>query len=382
MRVVVAGAGVAGLEALVALRSLAGDAIELELVAPDEAFTFRALEVFEPFGVGHPRRYPIADLTAELGVARRRDAIVRVDARAHQVALAAGGRLAYDALVLAVGARPYPAFEHGVSLAESQAVLSELLDDVLAGLVDDVGVVAPRGAGWTLPAYEVALMTAAYGATRRGDPPRVTLVTAEDEPLEAFGDPAARMVRDELEIAGVELIAAARPAVPTGTVVELGAGRRAAFDRVVHLPLPSGPPVLGVTCDGQGFVEVDEHLRVREAPDVLAAGDGTRGAIKQGGLAAQQADAVARALASAAVSGVRPEPYRPVLRGVLRTRRGPRYLRAEPPGGLGVCDVSEHPLWWPPSKVASRWLTPWLATRDLEGRAVGEPPRPRPSVPH
>jgi hypothetical protein len=57
-----------------------------------------------------------------------------------------------------------------------------------------------------------------------------------------------------------------------------------------------------------------------------------------------------------------------VLRGLLRTPRGPRYLRAEPPGGARSAEVSEQCLWWPPSKVASRWLTPWLAARDLEGR--------------
>ena len=55
-----------------------------------------------------------------------------------------------------------------------------------------------------------------------------------------------------------------------------------------------------------------------------------------------------------------------MLRGLLRTPRGPRYLRAE----HGECLVSEQPLWWPPSKVASHWLVPWLATRDLE-RAAG-----------
>jgi sulfide:quinone oxidoreductase len=375
MKVVVAGAGVAGLEALVALRALAGEAVELELVAPDETFTFRALEVFEPFGVGQPRRYAIAELTRDLDATHRRETVVRVDAEGHEAALGGGGRVAYDALLLAVGGARHPAFEHGTSVADGQP-LRELLDDVLGGLVDDLAVIVPEGAGWSLPGYEVALMTAAYGATRFGDPPRVTLVTHEHEPLESFGPSAAAMVRDELAAARVELVTAARPRVFTDTFVELQPGRRRSFHRVVHLPVPSGPRLAGVRCDTAGFIEVDERFRVPQAPDVFAVGDGTSGALKQGGLAAQQADAAAREIVRPLVPEIRPEPYRPVLRALLRTRRGPRYLRAEPPGGLGDCEVSAHALWWPPSKVASRWLTPWLATRDLNGRAVGEPPHP------
>jgi sulfide:quinone oxidoreductase len=382
MRVVVAGAGVAGLEAVVALRALAEDRVELELVAPDDAFSVRALDVFEPFGGGRPRRYPLAELTAELGVVHRRDAVVRVDARAHEVALREGGRVAYDVLVLAVGASPYPAFEHGASFGSRAGDADDLdafaasLGDVRAGLADEVAIVIPQGAAWSLPAYELALMTAAHGATRPGPAPRVTLVTAEHEPLEVFGRAASEMVREELEAAGVALATGARPQVPAEGVVTLTPRLQRRFDRIVHLPLLVGPRLPGVSCDAAGFVRIDERLAVPGAPDVLAVGDGTAGPIKQGGLAAQQADVAAHAIAARVVPGHAAEPYRPVLRALLRTVRGPRYLRADPPGGLGTCDVSEHPLWWPPSKVASRWLTPWLATRDLQGRAAGEPLRP------
>jgi sulfide:quinone oxidoreductase len=63
------------------------------------------------------------------------------------------------------------------------------------------------------------------------------------------------------------------------------------------------------------------------------------------------------------------------MRALLRTANGPRYLRAEPPGGALSAEVSEQCLWWPPSKIAARWLTPWLAARDLEGRPVAAPRR-------
>src|SRR4051812_49844308 len=79
LRVVVAGGGVAGLEALVALRALAGERVAATLVAPDEAFALRALGVFEPFGLGRPGRYPLGQLAAELGVAHEQDSVARVD---------------------------------------------------------------------------------------------------------------------------------------------------------------------------------------------------------------------------------------------------------------------------------------------------------------
>jgi hypothetical protein len=37
--------------------------------------------------------------------------------------------------------------------------------------------------------------------------------------------------------------------------------------------------------------------------------------------------------------------------------------------------VAEEPLWWPASKVAARWLTPWLAARDVAKGALPEPRR-------
>jgi sulfide:quinone oxidoreductase len=54
-----------------------------------------------------------------------------------------------------------------------------------------------------------------------------------------------------------------------------------------------------------------------------------------------------------------------VLRGLLRTAEGPLYLRR----ALNVDDeavkVSYEPLWWPPSKVASRRLAGHLARLDI-----------------
>ena len=114
LRVIVAGAGVGGLETMVALRGLVGHRVLLTLVAPQDDFTVHALEVFEPFGLGSPQRYPVAALAADLDATFLHDAIARVERDDRVVQLQSGDELVYDRLVLAVGAFPYPAYEHGV----------------------------------------------------------------------------------------------------------------------------------------------------------------------------------------------------------------------------------------------------------------------------
>jgi CBS domain-containing protein len=95
---------------------------------------------------------------------------------------------------------------------------------------------------------------------------------------------------------------------------------------------------------------------------VYAAGDITTFSVKQGGIAAQQADAAAEAIAADAGADVVPKPFRPVLRGLLLTGAQPRYLHGELAGGAGeTSEASLEPLWWPPAKIVGRHLAPFLA---------------------
>ena len=147
-------------------------------------------------------------------------------------------------------------------------------------------------------------------------------------------------------------------------IVETGHDHRLRVDRILHLPGVAGPRIAGLPCDPDGFIPVGADLHVDDDPDVLAIGDGAVGAYKHGGLAALQADAVAQELAARAGALLAPQPYRPALQAVLATNDGPRYLRAEPPGRRRRERLSAECLWWPPTKVASHWLAPWLATLD------------------
>jgi sulfide:quinone oxidoreductase len=133
------------------------------------------------------------------------------------------------------------------------------------------------------------------------------------------------------------------------------------------MPRLEGTRIDGVPADSDGFVAVDPHGAVSGLDDVWAAGDLTAFPVKQGGLAAQQADAAAEAIAARAGADLEPAPFRPVLRGLLLTGLVPRYLRADEPGGRSTADT--EPLWWPPSKIVGRYLSPFLALRLGEAAA-------------
>ena len=236
----------------------------------------------------------------------------------------------YDHLVVATGAKAVPAFQHALTFGADPAErkLHGLLADLEQGYIHSVAFVVPPEAAWTLPLYEIALMTARQAWSMGMDRITFTLVTAEDRPLAMFGGPASEVVADLLATEGIEFVGSSYPTVERGAVVADPSSRRIEADRVISLPRLEGRRLAGVPCDDDGFIPVDAHGRVPHLAGVYAAGDGTSFPIKQGGLATQQADAVAEAIAAAAGADVEPEPFRPVLRGMLLTGGDHRYFRA------------------------------------------------------
>ena len=133
-------------------------------------------------------------------------------------------------------------------------------------------------------------------------------------------------------------------------------------EHVVALPRLSGVPIDGLPVTRDGLLRTDAFGRVDNLADVYAAGDITAFPVKQGGIAAEQADAVAEMLAAEAGIEITPAPFRPVLRGVLMTGGEDRFLRADLTGGRGnTAEADAQALWWPPSKVSGRYLAPYLA---------------------
>jgi len=365
-------------EALLALRSFVEVGVEVHLVAPKQKFVYRPLAVAAPFDLDETPVFDLVEIASDQAAELHLDWLASVDGEERQVRLAGGGVLAYDLLVIAVGARPcdwLPGAVHFGGEADV-AAFRGLLERFQSGLDDRLCFVNPAGISWTLPLYELALLTASHLASRGVIGVELTVVTPEADPLAAFGPAASRMLRNLLANRGIALKAGARAQKIQGGKLYLDASGSLAVDQVVALAQLEGPALPGLPSDETGFIVVDEHGRVAGLKDVYAAGDGTIFPIKQGGLATQQADAVAEAVAAQLGAAITPAPFRPVLRGLLLTGITPIYLRAEIARPGDFFETAVNPLWWPPSKIAGRYLAPYLASHSPLAR--GETLKDRP----
>jgi len=367
LRVVIAGGGVAALEAMLALGRSAGERLAVELIAPRRDFAYRPLAVAEPFGLATVRRFDLTELTRGAGAAHRVDALSRVDTERRLIHTRAGDEIAYDALLVACGARVREAVPGALTFWGSgdEAPFRRLLRGLETGELRTVAFSQPARAGWPLPLYELALMTAAWIARHMNGERQVILTTPETEPLELFGRRASTAVRGLLERRGIELRCGCYPADVDVDGLRLVPAGRLHADRVVALPTPEGRYLDGLPHDEHGFIPTDRFCRVAGLDDagVYAAGDATTFPVKQGGIAAQQADVVAACIAAAAGAAVEPKPFRPILRGLLLTGSEPSYLRADISGGRGETSAAaSQALWWPPGKIAGHYLAPYLAS--------------------
>ncbi len=368
-RVLVVGGGVAGLEGLLALRELASELVEVRLLADVQDFAYRPMAVAEPFGLGKSRRYDLAEICAEQQTEFCLGRLERVVADRHFVEVADGRRLEYDVLLLALGTRPEIALPGSVTIQGPgyTSRFRTLLRDLGRHKVRELAFAVPPAASWPLPLYELALMTAARFPERGRHGVNIRFVTPESAPLELFGPKAANEVWDLMAERQIEFVPdhqATRVREKSLDVLPAVNGGLPA-DRVVSLPRLCGPAVPGLPQSGDGFIPVDGHCRVTGHDDVFAAGDSTAFALKQGGVAAQQAAAAGEAIAAHAGADIEPTHFRPVMRGLLLTGGVPRYMRAEVSGGRGEdWEVSEQALWWPPGKIAAKHLLPYLAAHE------------------
>jgi sulfide:quinone oxidoreductase len=373
-QVIVAGGGVAAVEALLALHELAGRHIRLALLAPGTEFMNRPASVAEPFGLGGPGPVSLTEVARHCGAALHTGTLAGVDAEQRIAITGDGAQLAFDTLVVAVGARAALAAPGALVFAGPQDVpaLAAVLDAAERGEVRAIAFAISPGVAWTLPIYELAIMTAIDLRDRSATDVAITVVTPEAAPLELFGSAASSAVEALLGDRGVRVIGG-RAAAFRGDRLELDDGTSVAADAAVVLPPVQGPWIEGLPTDDRGFIPVDRHGRVAGAGGVYAAGDATSFPIKQGGLATQQADAVAAAIAAELGALPAAPPFRPVLRGLLLTGGAPLYLRAELEGEHPVGhsrpvparlrgEASTRALWWPPGKVAGRYLAPYFAT--------------------
>jgi sulfide:quinone oxidoreductase len=375
-KVTIVGGGVAALEAMIALRNLAQERVSLELVTPEPHWAYRPLAVAEPFGLGEAKTYDLVQVARDHGAALHLAGVRSIDTEARTLTTWDGRALSYELLVVAVGAQAVVAIPGSITVrgpgytGRFRSVLRQLDEH----RIHRVAFAVPAGASWPLPLYELALMTGAHVIERGLRKVALSLVTPEQEPLQVFGPPASAAVAELLEERKIDFHGGRYASEARDGGLVLVPGPDLDVERVVSLPRLHGPFLEGLPHDLEGFIPTDLHGLVDGEVDVYAAGDATTSPLKQGGVATQQADAVAEAIAARVGAPVEARPFRPVLRGLLLTGGRAEFMRAEVSGAPDQpATASTNALWWPPSKIAGRWLAPYLAERhhELEQTPLG-----------
>jgi sulfide:quinone oxidoreductase len=367
---VIAGGGVAAVEAMLALRDLAGDRVELQLCAPRSEFVLRPYAVAEPFGAGEVTRLDLSELAAGCGAEFLAAGATGVSEERRRLILHGGREIPYDHLVIACGTKSIQAVSGAVQFwgVSDDPGIGDLVGELERGEVRSVVFTSPGGPGWPLPLYELPLLARAHLETAGAADPELTIVTSEDAPLQIFGLRTSDAVRSLLESRGIRIVTATRPVKFEGGALEVVPAGSIETERVVSLPALEGRRLAGVPHDASGFLRVDPHGRVTGMERVFAAGDVIDFPIKHGGLATQQADAAAEQIAAdIGISRRReidPRPFEPSLQGMLLTGEDPKFISGALTGGRGETSLfSDRALWGPSGKVGGLHLGPLLARR-------------------
>ncbi|MGN6664714.1 MAG: NAD(P)/FAD-dependent oxidoreductase [Solirubrobacterales bacterium] len=364
-RVLIVGGGVASIEAALALRDICGERVEIDVFSPRRDFIYRPYAVGEPFGTAHVVRYDLSDLLALCDATFHLESVTAVDAERRFLITRGGERYPYDYLILAQGARsiwPVPGAVTFWGIADDRDV-ARVVDRLRDSDVKRVVFTAPSLEGWTLPLYELALLSEHELAIAGIDEVKLAIATPEDAPLQVFGRSVSEQMSDLLKARGVELLCGAHPVRFENGALQVIPREEIRADVAVSLPKLEGRRIRGVLHDPAGFIRIDDRCRVLKRDRLFAAGDVTNFPVKQGGVATQQADVVAEAIAAELGICPDPAPLDPVLRGVLWTGGKPLYLKGWPGGGHGeASSLTEEPPWGETEgKIVGKYLSPFIA---------------------
>lgn len=378
-RVLIAGGGVASIEAALALRDLARDRVDVRIFSPLRDFVYRPYAVGEPYGTAHVARYDLRELAARCGASFHLDSIVSVDEEARLATTHDGERFPYDYLIIASGAQllwPVPGAITFWGIADELDV-QKVMDRLRGGEIHSLAFTMPSVESWALPLYELALLAESELSKAAIHGVKLTVVTPEDAPLQIFGHRVSELMNVLLTERGIEVLKGTHPVRFENGQLRTVPGDHLDVDAVVSLPKLEGRRIRGVLHDPDGFVAIDEHCRVLKRERIFAAGDVTNFPVKQGGIATQQADVIAEAIAAEVGVEIDPRPFDPVLRGVLWTGEKPRYLQGWIGGGHGETSslTSEPPWEVGEGKIVGRYITDFFAEVDRSMAAAVSAPR-------
>ena len=362
--VLIAGGGVAAMEAALALQDLAGDRTEVTICSPRRNFVYRPYAVGVPYGVSGVDTYDLGRLAEAAGARYRPDSIASVNREARLAVTHDGETIPYGDLIVCPGTKliwPVPGAITFWGIADERDV-AKVMSEIRDGETRRVAFTMPATESWALPLYELALLARAE-LDKSDDDASLTIVTPEDAPLQVFGRGVAERMTELLAERRIKVITGVHPVRFEDGFLETAPGSPLAFDKVVSLPKLEGRRIRGVPHDLEGFVRIDEHCKVLDCDHLYAAGDVTSYPVKQGGLATQQADVAAEAIAARLGAPIEPSEFDPVLRGVLWAGTETRYLQGWLGGGHGeTSTMTAEPQWGGDrGKIVGRYLTDFLA---------------------
>jgi sulfide:quinone oxidoreductase len=391
--VCVVGAGTAGLEGLLTVHEQLGDSVDLRVIAPEREFRYRPMSAGSLFRPTEEREALIGDISAEVGANYLCEPVVAVYEDDRCVVTRDGDTVSFDYLLLAPGARDARSLQQGFVWERGQdpGFLDQVRDSIRTAPGGRVAVIVPRGARWSVPAYELALVLAWASASTGTE---VSLITAEARLLGMLGRDATSLITRELQdagvvaVTGVEVVDAPHSElrssgpidvilVPESTTSEEdaltgkpteshhGASEAQSFDFVIALPTVRGPAIPGVRSDTAGFVEVDTGLKVGGSERVWAAGGCIAAALEHSALSALQGDVAAAAITRAvnpSCGDAHLEIPTPLLvTGILLSGQRDRWLAENP---AGTRQPSTRCLWWPPGRAVGHMLAGRIAAWD------------------
>lgn len=362
-RVLIAGGGVAALEAMLALRDFLGERVEIELHAPRRDFIYRPLAVGEPFVAGTLTRYDLAKLAKLAGATFCLDSVASVDQENRHVCSPDRNETLYDYLLICTGARMLTSVSGAQTFwgVSDEGGVVETMRRLREGELHRVAFTIPA-TSWPLPIYELALLADA-DLTRLGsrEGTTLTVVTPEDMPLGVFGAQVGERMSNLLEERGIGLLTGSHAVNVSEGLLHISPGDPIEVDEVISTPGLEGRQIEGLPIDPSGFISVDEFSKVIGMDRVYAAGDVTTFPVKQGGIATQQSDAAAEAIAADLGVDLAPRPFDPILRATLWTGEKPEYLYGRLAGGSGETSIfSDQAIWEHEGKIVGRYLAPFL----------------------
>ena len=316
LRVLIVGGGIAALETVLALHDLAGERVAITLLAPNDEFVYRPMTVREPFAYARAARYPLASILGESGAEHVADKLDHVDPETQTVHTEGGASLEYDALVLALGAKLYPRFEHAITIDDGR------MDEALHGLIQDVEERLPEERrvrrAWAHGMAAAAVRARPHdrrSGIRRGRrarcddrDPRGRAAGGLRQGGQRWRRAAARRQRDPHDHLGVRGDTRSRRGrdQPRRPPAACRARRRAAG------ALRAGRRAACRSANTASSLSTG-FCRVPGAGPVFAAGDAVDFPIKQGGVGSQQADVVAESIAALAGAEIEPHAFEPVI---------------------------------------------------------------------